>query len=80
MNFEYEMPENIDREAIIIVNSAWRSYISASPEARLGDEAQYECAIITALRDLGYSAVKAEEISTFSRLSAQLDLMPSELD
>lgn len=80
MTFEHDLPEDTSEAAVVLVSGAWRSYISTPSDLRLGDPEQYEQAIVNTLRELGYTAVQAEELNMFARLSAELELMPSEVD
>jgi hypothetical protein len=70
--YEADLPEDTESAAIVLASRAWQSYITAPPEVRLGDEEQYAHAIITALRDVGLTALKAEEINSIGRLNAEL--------
>jgi hypothetical protein len=72
MIYEADLPEDSESAAIKLASGAWESYITAPQELRLGDEEQYAQAIVTALRDVGLTALKAEEINSIARLNAEL--------
>lgn len=71
---ESDLPEDVGEAAVVLVSGAWRSYMTAPSELRLGDEEQYSQAIENSLRDIGYTAVQAAELNEFARLSVIFEL------
>lgn len=80
MNFDPELPENIESAAICLASGAWRSYINTPEGFRLGDEERYQDAVVQTLREIGMTAAKAHEINAVARLDAEIFSDPTSIE